>query len=124
MSGLYNLRTTDKGWQVTKFDEDFNVESSYEMTQDDELRCGCPAGARPSCRHREMFAFLIPRVDSAWFLNHDTFGWVDPTGEAALSKPEPEPHLEKALNTIMAEGFTEPAPVVRQPDSHPFRRRM
>ncbi len=84
MSALYSLRTTSKGFIVTKFDDDFNVESYYEMTQSDgELHCGCPAGARPTCRHRQMFPQLVDRPDSGWFLDFDTRAWVDPTGEAA-----------------------------------------
>ncbi len=135
MSALYSLRTTNKGFIVTKFDDDFNVESYYEMTQSDgELRCGCPAGARPSCRHRQMFPQLVDRPDSGWFLDFDTRAWVDPTGEAQLSKPEPMPLPEgvtafdledpKGLHNAVAEGVGEPEAIIRQPDSHPFRRRL
>ncbi len=136
MSNVYNLRTIPSGWQVTKFDDDFNVESSYEMTQDDELRCGCPAGARPTCRHRQMFSQLLDRVDTAWFLDFDTRAWVDPTGEAALSKPEGETEPLPSgvtmlviddpveLHNAIAEAVGEPEAIIRQPDTHPFRRRM
>ena len=127
MSGFYNLRTTPKGWQVTKFDEDFNVESSYEMTQDSELRCGCPAGARPKCRHRDMFPFLLPKVDTAWFLDHNTYQWVDPTGEAQGAETKPLPTIigSKPLDPATFEGFEpKPEPIVHQPDTHPFRRRL
>ncbi len=143
MTNLYNLRTIPSGWQVTKFDDDFNVESSYEMTQDDELRCGCPAGARPTCRHRQMFSQLSDRVDTAWFLDFDTRAWVDPTGEAASSESETEPTPTEALSklvgfditddnarpvppkrTVLEESSPQPEPILSLPDSHPFRRRM
>ncbi len=134
MTSLYNLRTINNAnaWQVTKFDDDFNVESSYEMTQDDELRCGCPAGVRPSCRHRQMFSQLLDRVDTAWFLDFDTRAWVDPTGEARatqdLGLPEGVTAFDledpKTIHNAIAEAVGEPEANIRQPDSHPFRRRM
>ncbi len=129
MSALYSLRTTSKGFIVTKFDDDFNVESYYEMTQDDDgLHCGCPAGGRAVCRHRQMFPLLQTRVDTAFFLDFDTRAWVDPTGEAKqnddwryaanlvkddLSKTEPMP-----------KGQSLSEPILSLPDSHPFRRHM
>lgn len=140
MSAIYNLRTSPSGFTVTKFNDDFNVESCYEMTiSDGQLRCGCPAGARPTCRHRQMFAQLRTRVDSAWFLDFDTREWVDPTGDAALSKTEPISnegpqgslglgHTDlmispEAINEAL-ESSPEPQPIITQADAHPFRRRM
>ncbi len=130
---VYNMKSTDEAGKfiITKFDDDLNVESSYEFhsTTNGQV-CHCPAGQRPSCRHRQMFNQLVDRVDSAWMLDFDTRAWVDPTGEAqeaehnseqapdvvteiALSKPEPMP-----------EGQPLPEPILSFPDSHPFRRRM
>ncbi len=131
---LYNMKSSDDGFIITKFDDDLNVESSYEyhvMTNGADV-CHCPAGQRPSCRHRQMFPLLQTRVDSAWFLDFDTRAWVDPTGEAALSEPEPTTTIEQDVMTGHAsvqdeEAFEAYAPnreIVRAPDSHPFRRRL
>lgn len=73
MIDLYNLRTTRKGWRMTKFDQAINpVEgSSYEMHYvDSVLHCSCPAMARSTCRHREMFPHFVgeDRIDGTWFL--------------------------------------------------------
>lgn len=146
MSAVYNIKSTPNGWQVNKFDDDFNLESSYEMTQSDgQTRCGCPAGARPTCRHRQMFPMLSLRVDSPWFLDFDTRQWVDPTGEAGpegFSKSDspldPQGSLGSSLPATPIQKLHEPEPQqsVREPegyvdriaptaqDSHPFRRRM
>jgi len=135
MSSLYNLRTIPSGFQVTKFDDDFNVESSYEMTQDSEVRCGCPAGARPTCRHRQMFSQLRDRVDTAWFLDFDTRAWVDPTGEAKAdyddTHREAETELKQGLQGSPSQSSIseDTVEIVREaivslPDTHPFRRRM
>lgn len=62
---LYNLRSPDI---VTKFDADGNVEASYETSFES---CTCPAGHRPTCRHRQMLPYLQPYMDSHWFLNWD-----------------------------------------------------
>lgn len=84
---LYNLKT-DTGAEsygvsqfiVTKFDDDLNVEGSYLVSAQG---CTCPAGHRPSCRHRQMLPMLETCANSSWFLDFDTRQWVDPTGEAA-----------------------------------------
>lgn len=130
MSAVYNLRSSQGGFTVTKFDDDFNIESYYQMTiSDGEVHCGCPAGARPTCRHRQMFTQLHSCVDTAWFLNFDTRSWVDPTGEAALSKPEPTMTIIDDVGPvdwpkIVEETFSDPPNIVKLPDTHPFRRRM
>lgn len=79
---LYNLRTTEVGWRITKFTDDLEVESTYEMHDHDGIVCTCPAAQRPTCRHRQMFDLVLERVDTPWFLDFDTRAWVDPTGEA------------------------------------------
>lgn len=155
MSAVYNLKTIPSGWQVTKFDDDFNVESSYEMTQSDGVvRCGCPAGQRPTCRHRQMFPMLQLRADTAWFLDFDTRQWVDPTGAASEASSagscdgltcdyakidgvvcaedqcdqdaglRPGPQGSLGSSPSFVEGSSKPDPVVVVSDSHPFRRRM
>lgn len=53
---LYNLRSSDGDYRITKFDTGMNPESSYITSY--EL-CECPAGVRPSCRHRQMLPQML-----------------------------------------------------------------
>lgn len=54
---LYNLRTSDLGYRITKF-SDGEVEASY-LTSDQA--CDCPAGHRATCRHRQMLSVMLAR---------------------------------------------------------------
>lgn len=137
---LYNLKTTSLGWQITKFDSDLNVQSSYAVTA---TTCECPQGIKPTCRHRKMLPLIRDRANSAWFFNFEQGQWVDPTGQAVhdmeeaygTSQDAREARFNKALanppegvtivdlgnpealhNTI-AEAVGEPAPA-------PIRRRV
>lgn len=84
---LYNCRHAGDQYRVTKFDNHMNVESSYLCTTDE---CDCPAGVRPTCRHRQMLPQFIQRehIGDEWFLDFDRGGWVQMGLEWA--KPEPE----------------------------------
>lgn len=84
---LYNCRHAGDQYRITKFDEHMNVESSYTCTTDE---CDCPAGVRPTCRHRQMLPKFIQRehIGDEWFLDFDRGGWVQMGDEWA--KPEPE----------------------------------
>lgn len=62
---IYSYRSTG---YVTKWDSDGNVEASYQVS---EQGCTCPAGTRPTCRHRTMLSRLIPIADTHWFLSWD-----------------------------------------------------
>lgn len=75
MTYLYNCKHDGDLFRVTKFDGDFNVESSYLCTL---TECDCPAGHRPRCRHREMLPKFIQRehVGDEWFFDYDRGGWV------------------------------------------------
>lgn len=70
---LYSLRDDGDQFRVTKFDADLNIESSYLMTA---TECTCPAGVRPTCRHRQMFPDLLPRVNTSWLWNFDARVWI------------------------------------------------
>lgn len=134
---LYNLRISGPDWIVTKFDDDLNVESSYKILSGGAV-CECPAGHRPTCRHRQMLGQLMERVDTAWFLDFDTRQWVDPTGQAAGIGPVegedmpfdlgPQGSLGSEIatpqRTILEESQPQPEPITKLDDSHPFRRRM
>lgn len=71
---LYSYRSTG---YVTKFDSDGNVEASYQVSPE---ACTCPAGHRPTCRHRQMLTFLFPIADTHWFYNFDRGIVVDMMG--------------------------------------------
>jgi hypothetical protein len=78
---LYNVKREVNGeFRVTKFTDDLEIDetagkpASYLTT---EFGCDCPAGHRPSCRHREMLPDFVSthRVDTAWMLDHDNQRW-------------------------------------------------
>lgn len=131
---LYNIKSSDQHFIITKFDDDLNVESSYEFHNTDNVfLCHCPAGQRPTCRHRLMFPLLQTRVDSPWMLDFDTQQWVDPTGEATNAAIE-EATSDGLGNVAASEASSleiidDVGPVdwdkaVAPRDSHSFRRRM
>jgi len=73
---LYNAFTTSQGIRITKWDDDFNVESSYLVS---DQGCECPA-AKP-CKHMTMLKrfrltgviddndFYDPETDQHYGLN-------------------------------------------------------
>ncbi len=72
---LYSLKTDTAAkafgaaqFIITKFDDDLNVEASYLVT---ELACTCPAGVRPSCRHRKMLSRMKSHLDDGWFYDYE-----------------------------------------------------
>ncbi len=75
MTTLYNCHTDGDQYRITKFDSLGNVESSYLCTVDE---CECPAGFRPSCRHRHMLPRFLAKdaVNSFYFYDYDRQGWV------------------------------------------------
>jgi len=82
---LYNAKSTDHPdtFLFTKFDDDLNiVDESIYLTS--EAECTCPAGTRPTCRHRQMLpSFLATdRIDTDWFFCHETGDWSQPFGDA------------------------------------------
>jgi hypothetical protein len=81
MTSLYNCRHDGDQYRITKFDADVNVVSSYLCTTSE---CECPAGVRPTCRHREMLPKFIHRehIGDGWMLDHDRDGWVNMGMEA------------------------------------------
>lgn len=75
MPTLYNCRHAGDEYRITKFNSDFDVESSYLCTLEE---CECPAGHRPICRHREMLPKFIARdhIGDEWCYDYDRGGWV------------------------------------------------
>lgn len=78
---LYNVRTAsgEDNYRVTKFDEDFNVEATYDLTHSPRWgwSCNCHAGQRATCRHREMIVWFIKydAVNKNLFLDYDKKKW-------------------------------------------------
>lgn len=89
----YNCRHDGDQYRITKFDPDLNVESTYLCTTD---ACECPAGQRPTCRHREMLPKFILKdgaiggnvfyeiASGQWFAN-------DQYDDLPADDPEPLP---------------------------------
>ena len=53
---LYNLKTDGDQYRITKFTNNLDVESSYLLSLSE---CECPAGSRPTCRHRQMLPDML-----------------------------------------------------------------
>src|SRR5579859_4963539 len=78
MSTLYNLHHDGDQYRITKF-TDGNVESSYLCT---ETECECPAGVRPTCRHRQMLPSMLAAgiTNTHWFWDYDRMLVMDLNG--------------------------------------------
>jgi hypothetical protein len=139
MPSLYNCRHDGDQYRISKFDPDFNVESSYLCTL---TECECPAGHRPTCRHRQMLPRFLQRehVGDEWFYDFDRGGWVqglavsmERTGETPETAPfQPMPvslpegvHLltlddPATVHNAIAEAVGEPSlELSYQPDPQP-----
>ncbi len=122
MTTLYNCHTDGDQYRITKFDSLGNVESTYLCTVDE---CECPAGFRPSCRHRHMLPRFIAKeaVNSFWFYDYDRQGWMtnDYQGHGPVYEPaEPAPmngfeKHEQEIDAIAAQAEpTSPEPTLRR----------
>lgn len=134
---LYNLKSADGEWRITKFDDDLNVESSYLVS---EKECECPAGSRDTCRHRQMLPIMLEAEaqDSALFYDFenkefyemaeteqevqeiaegievmtlDNIGKVHNTIAEALGEPTLKEEVAR-LSAEQAKDFDEPHPLV------------
>lgn len=81
---LYNIKSSDDAYRITKFDNDLNVESSYIVTHDE---CDCPAGRRPTCRHRQMLPTMLHNDahNNGLFYDFDNRQWLGPATEEVAS---------------------------------------
>lgn len=122
---LYNAKSTDdpSTYLMTKFDDDLNlVDDSVYLTT--ETTCTCPAGVRPSCRHRQMLpSFLATaRIDTPWFFDFDTGAWSQPfesldDGEPQTPEAEALPELTGLQEEQILMGFHQPELVRELNDS-------
>ena len=121
MTTLYNCHTDGDQYRITKFDSLGNVESTYLCTIDE---CECPAGFRPSCRHRHMLPRFLAKgaVNSFYFYDYDRQGWV--TNEPAPSQQETSTFLyttdEPPMPITNVDLFVEakPEPAMIEPKLH------
>jgi len=122
---LYSLRThlTANGdrYFITKF-VDGEVESAYACTP---IECECPAGVRPSCRHRQMLPQMLAHglVNTHWFWDFDRgyacdfqggSKWLADQLVAGLAEEETAedaPAVGEAL--LVTEDTAPPAPTTR-----------
>lgn len=67
---IYNCKHAGDQYQITKFNRDGEIESSYLC---DHVACQCPARQQPSCRHRQMLSTFLTEglVNSNLFLDWD-----------------------------------------------------
>ena len=76
MTSLYSLRSASDPGQYTiiKFDHDYNPQETYALSAQE---CTCPAGPRPTCRHRKMLQSFLDKghLNDGWFLDWDTRMW-------------------------------------------------
>jgi len=107
---LYSAKSTIDGegrsaYRVTKFNNG-EVESSY-LT--DGIQCDCPAGVRPTCRHRQMLPIMKNEgiINTHWFLDWarpDTIVDFEGTPRSAYDlAPPPE---REALQEVTPSSFT------------------
>ena len=103
---LYNCRIDGDQYRITKFDADFNVESSYLCT---ETECECPAGHRDICRHRTMLPRFIRKsaTKANWFHNFEQNQWHRAENEDEIILEDEDDDLGSAAT--LAEAPTEPA---------------
>src|SRR5882762_3821394 len=114
-------------YRITKFDSGISVESSYLCTTSS---CDCPAGVRPTCRHRDMLPKFLHRgyVGTEWFFDYDRGGWVQ--GEAHYAEPTIASYIELPADADVAEEFGKllsgselPIPPSIEPPSSLFMKR-
>jgi hypothetical protein len=122
---LYNIKSALDDFRITKFDDNLNVESSYLLEDagggHGVYTCECPAGVRPSCRHREMLPLMLAYeiVDTDLFVRYGGKGDLvvcDINGVAAVPPsarvavvPEAEPKGETLPGHTVTEAPFPPA---------------
>ena len=88
---LYNCKHSGDQYQITKFNSHGEVESSYLCSHHE---CQCPAGVRPTCRHRQMLPTFLEHglVNTNLFLDWDNGRRVvDFNGQPATVQSNEDP---------------------------------
>ncbi len=105
---LYNCKSADGSYRITKFDTDLNPEGSYLVSDE---ACECPAGVRPTCRHRQMLPKFLARdaVDQPIYYAFEEDVWLEPV-EAQLedsAENDGDVHDDPMREEAAAEGLAE-----------------
>jgi hypothetical protein len=81
---LYSIKTTDRGWRVTKFDRDLNVTACYRLTEKGQCDCPQALNRHQACRHQAILKQFqqTKRLDSDWMLDFDRQEWLQPLAKA------------------------------------------
>lgn len=100
----YNCKHSGDQYRITKFNRDGDTESSYLCSHHE---CECPAGSRPTCRHRQMLPVFLDLnlVNSHLFLDWDNGRRiVDFNGN--LSTVQSNETCEPDLSPLEHDGWT------------------
>ncbi len=115
MTSLYSCRSINAAeYRISKFDADFNLQSSYTMTQEG---CDCPQGHKPTCRHRKMLPEFARQghIGDGWFFDWDTRQWRKPINPSIEPAELPSPSSAVGdENPIANPGISSPPPAVEQ----------
>lgn len=122
---LYSLRTADSAYAITKF-VDGEPEATYTTSRD---ACTCPAGARPTCRHRQMLPQMLNAqlANQPYFWDFDNHKVVDFEGKPPATTyfefdatiPQPHSVTVSTGDFDSLSGGSNPPAVA---NSHPWRR--
>ena len=133
---LYNLKTDGDQWRITKFTNDLDVESSYLLS---ETECECPAGSRPTCRHRQMLPTLIAEglENTSGFYDFENKVVLVPEGEQTFTAEDIEAlpnglekdyqhEMQAELDLAITEELSHPPPSImtEHPSIGPIKRRI
>ena len=111
---LYNLKSSDGHWRITKFTNDLEVESSYITSLQE---CECPAGSRPTCRHRQMLPKMlsIGAEDSPMFYDFERDQFLEPiSNDLEDTQPAIVSPVEDELPPQAAQDMLTPSPSFTQ----------
>lgn len=118
---LYNARSIPAAseFRITKFDDDLNPVASYITST---TTCDCPAGTRPTCRHRQMLPLFLHKaaIDTGWMLDYDAgplnrYGWRQYVGPLEAAPAEAgKPITEAVERSLPQDPPTPPAGRLRQ----------
>jgi len=128
---LYSVRAIASGYLIAKFDENFDVEATYEVSP---ASCTCPAfHRRQTCKHQDILAKFITRekVDTEWFYCREADSWHNPLGLESMPRVDTPEGITVLtldnpadLHNTLADVFGEPRLESSPPTPSSFRRRI
>lgn len=123
---LYSLRSTTTGFLIAKFDDDFNVAETYEISTEGNYTytCSCPGWPRKNkCKHTEMLKLFsqVGKVDSDWFYDYDKGDWHQPL-ETLDTGTDDHAVMDETIDIPVDLGVSTSSPPSTEPAT--FRRRV